>query len=407
MPKISVITPTHSNKWYERARASMLRQSEGDWEWIVLANGDFKLNFDEPDPRIRLIKSKVKSTNVGALKKEACSYASAPYIVEFDHDDELGSDCLEEVLRAFLETPAVFVYSDDARVNEDGSAATFGEAYGWETYTGLFKGEKDEVLVAHTRPALLPQNVSRIIHAPDHVRAWTKEAYDAVGGHDPELSICDDLDLMQKLFIYSGGKFHHIQKILYKYYIHGGNTWLERNKEIQNLWPLMHDARIEEMARAYCKNWCLPVIDLDSCIHEVLQIEETGGRWPYADSSVGLIVSKSSLERVQKPIHFFNEAYRVLKHGGLILIDTPSANGVASISSPLNKSVWCIQSFWNYTKADAQRHIKHLGSDCRFQEVRLREYYPSRFHIEIRSPYVKAHLAAIKDGERLHGLYEI
>jgi len=406
MAKISVITPTNSNDWYFSARKSMMRQTEKDWEWIVLVNGDFKDNFFENDLRIKIIRSTSGSTKVGALKAEACSHVTTPYAVEFDHDDELHIDCLKLVLKAFETTDAVFVYSDDAIVNKDGSAKVYGSYYGWKTYEDEFIGEKSEILTAHVRPALIPQNVSRIIHAPDHVRAWTMDAYRAVGGHDSSLSVCDDLDLMQKLWIFSGARFHHIPKILYKYIVHGENTWLKRNAEIQVLWNQMHDLKIHEMATAYCESRGTPYFSLEKNINDLSAIEEAGGKWPYDDNSVGLITSNGGLEMLKKPIHIFNEAYRVLKHGGLFLIDVPYSGGEGAFH-PANKSQWALSSFWYYTKSSNQSFIKHLGINCRFQEIKLGIYFPSDWHKKNNVSYVRAHLAAIKEGERLHGAYEI
>lgn len=409
MAKVSVITPTNSVARFQTARKSLIRQSFKDWEWVVLFNGDAQPPGEDEDPRIRLVRSRTNLPFVGALKKEACSYATSPYIVEFDHDDELSSDCLKEVVKAFETTPAVFVYSDDAVVNADGSRREpYGAWYGWSTRNEVFLGEAEEDVVVHNRPVLLPQNVSRILFAPDHVRAWKRDAYEAVGGHDSSLKICDDLDLMQKLYAYSGGKFHHIEKCLYKYVVHGENTWLKNQGEIQVKMMELHDGAIEKMTRAHCANWGLAVADLGGNfpINDLKAIEEAGGKWPLRDGSVGLIVSKGAVEQLAKPIHLMNEAYRVLAHGGLFIIEVPESPSSISFH-PANRSQWSPSSFWYYTRKQNQDFIKPLGVDCRFQEVQLSRFYPSDWHKENNLPFVRAHLAAIKDGPILHGGYHI
>jgi len=408
MAKVSVITPTNSVERFRKAKQSLLYQTEQDWEWIVLFNGGAQAPIED-DPRIRCINSRISLPFVGALKKEACSYATAPFIVEFDHDDELSRDCLEEVVKAFETTPAVFVYSDDACVNADATPRTpYSSWYGWSTRVDTFKGEKDEELMVHNRPLLIPQNVSRILFAPDHVRAWRKDAYEAVGGHDPSLKICDDLDLMQKLYAYSGGKFHYIQKCLYKYIVHGSNTWLKNQDEIQVKMMELHDKMVEPMARAHCNNWGLAIAELgvNFPINDLRAIENAGGHWPLKDSSVGLIVSKGAIEQLEKPVHLMNEAYRALVHGGLFIIEVPESPSSITFH-PANKSQWNMTSFWYFTRKQNQEFIRHLGVDCRFQEVQLSRFYPSDWHKENNLPYIRAHLAAIKDGPVLHGGYHI
>jgi len=44
---------------------------------------------------------------------------------------------------------------------------------------------------------------------------------------------------------------------------------------------------------------------------------------PYADNSFGIVFSKSLLEHLENPSNYMNEAYRVLKPGGIILTLVP------------------------------------------------------------------------------------
>lgn len=415
-PKISVITPTNSVEWYNKAKQSMLRQTLSDWEWIVLWNGNV---FEESDdPRIKCVPTQVGIPNVGALKREACTYVTSPYCVEFDHDDELSRDCLEKVLKAFEETKAIFVYSDTAHVRSDGSFEKYGADYGWKVKASVFHGEKDENVFVHESPALLPQNVSRIWYAPDHVRAWNMTAYVMANGHNASQKICDDQDLMARFYKMAPNGFHYIPECLYKYRIHGQNTWLKNNQEIQTTCLQMHDANIHDMALAYGRSKSLGCYDLGggiSCpagwtsvdVHDAEVNADLNQKWPFKDNSVAVFRAHDFIEHVKDQIHVMNEAYRCLAHGGLFLIEVPSTDGRGAFQDPSHVSFWNENSFWYYTREQQQRYIRHLGINAKFQAVRLVTYFPSQWHQENKIPYVRAHLAAIKQGPRLTGLIEV
>lgn len=413
-PKISVITPTNSLRWFHEAKHSLLWQTLQDWEWIVVFNGG--VFEQDPDPRIKCVRSAMDLPNVGALKREACLYAKAPFIVEFDHDDQLDRRALELVLNAFETSDAAFVYSNGAHVFDDGKPKTFGPEYGWKTKPMLFNGEKPQPLIGHEAPALLPQNISRIWFAPDHIRAWRADAYWAAGGHSAKHTVCDDLDLMARLYLVSGGKFRHIDACLYRYLVHGNNTWLKNQEAITAATWQMHDRNIENLALCHWRptHRCIDLgggIDSpagwEACdTHDAPVKADLNEPWPFADSSVGVFRAHDIIEHLRSPIHTMNEAWRCLTHGGLYLVEVPSTDGRGAFQDPTHVSFWNSNSFWYYTRAQQQRYVEHAGVRCKFQVVRMLNYFPSEWHRTHNIPYVKAHLAAVKDGPTLHGLSE-
>ena len=68
-------------------------------------------------------------------------------------------------------------------------------------------------------------SIGIIWYAPDHVRAWRKNIYHELGGHNPDLNICDDHELVVRSYLYT--KFKFIDKILYYY------RWLPNNDNTQ------------------------------------------------------------------------------------------------------------------------------------------------------------------------------
>lgn len=420
-PLFSIITPSNSLPWLKKAAPSVLNQVEQSWEWVILLNATSS-KPDEVhrelggDPRIKIFQ-RDSGGNVGMLKRKACAYASGRYLVELDHDDELSLDCLTELRRGFEHTSKpVFVFSDCASVTAEGAPYTYGPAYGWTYHQDVFHGAADETLLVPDHPPILPQNVAKIYHAPNHVRAWTREAYEKVGGHDETLEVCDDLDLMCKLYV--AGSYLHIPRVLYKYRVHGDNTWLKNQAKIDELNWKIYDRSIETMALTHSRRCGLEALDLGGGInspvgwtsvdvHSAMVNADLNQRWPWEDSSVGVLRAQDFVEHVKDQIHVMNEAYRVLAHGGLFIIEVPSTDGRGAFQDPSHISFWNRNSFFYYTTSATQKYIKHLGINCRFQQVRILDYYPSEWHKLHHILYTKSHLAAIKDGPRLHGLIEI
>lgn len=370
------------------------------------------------DGPVRLVVDKKIEPRVGLLKRRCCELSRGEYIVELDHDDQLSTDCLAELAFVFEHTAPVFVYSNCVRVNAEGKWDAFGDCYGWTYTLQAFHGVDglQEVQVP-VQPPLLPQNVSRIWFAPDHVRAWRTDAYWKAGGHDPSLAVCDDEDLMCRLRLL--GRFQHINKPLYRYLIHGGNTWLANQAKINDdlMWTV-HDKYIEPLALEFCRHAGVQALDLGGgidCaqgwtavdIHNASIVADLNERWPMEDNSVGALRAHDVIEHLKNPIHTMNEAWRVLCHGGLFLIEVPSTDGRGAFQDPSHVSFFNTNSFWYYTKAATQKYIKHLGVNCRFQTIRVANYFPSDWHKLHNIVYAKVHLAAVKDGPRLHGALEI
>jgi hypothetical protein len=57
---------------------------------------------------------------------------------------------------------------------------------------------------------------------PNHIRAWRKEVYHAVGGHNRRLTIADDYELIVRTFLKT--KFCHIQALGYIQYIYNNDS---------------------------------------------------------------------------------------------------------------------------------------------------------------------------------------
>lgn len=397
--KLSIFTPTHNTKYLKELEQTILQQTHKDWEWVVLLNNGAE--YESIDPRIKIYKSKQYTTSVGALKKEACSLCTGDVLVEVDHDDLLTNDCLEEVNKVFEEKQDVgFVYSDNAKLSD--SFIPYNKAYGW-TYKRFMFGDRELISMDSFKPT--PYRMSYIWFQPDHVRAWRKSVYDEVGGHNPELSICDDQELMIRTYLHS--KFYHIPKTLYVYRImnDSSNTWIKRNKEIQVKTKELHDDYIYALAERFADINDLKKIDLcggfnspkgytsiDKFNGDIVADLEKG--IPLPDNSCGVVRAHDALEHIKNSQFLMNEIHRVLAPGGILLSMTPSTDGRGAFQDPTHISFWNENSFWYYTR---EAQAKYIHQENLFWEAKLATVFPSKWHEENNISYVIARLEVKKD----------
>jgi len=407
MPFVSVFTPSHNPEWLDDCYASLKAQTYENWEWVVLLNQGAK--WAKPnDERVWVHES--KELNIGALKREAVAASEGRILVELDHDDTLEPNALEEIVRAFDEKPEViFVYGNTAQMDGDGSPNLdlFDSTHGW-TYN-----KTDDGYLEARSFAPLPSNVSYIWYAPNHPRAFLRAAYDAVGGYDGTLDICDDQDLMNRL--YQHGPFLQLNRLLYKQRIHEHNTQTdpEKNLRIQRKTVELYDQNVQANALAWAKCENLLALDLGGAHNSppgYISVDIQGDvdmkcdiseGLPYPDNSVGVIRAVDFFEHIPDKIGLMNELYRVLAHGGMILSLTPSTDGRGAFQDPTHVSYWNENSFWYYTDENMRKYVPRIETD--FKISRLHTFYPSDWHESHNISYVCANLVAVKDGPPVAG----
>ncbi len=393
--KLSIITPSHSSQHLADLEASLIDNTYHNWEWIILLNNGAEYIPPTIDTRIKVFRSEQNTKSVGALKKEACSLATGEVIVEIDHDDMITPDCLLEIVSAFQADPEIgFVYSDNAKLSD--TFRPYSDQYGWTWKAFHWRGR---ALFAMNSQPLYPGRFGYIWFAPDHVRAWRKDVYDAVGGHSPELDICDDQDLMHRLYLIT--KFHHIPKVLYVYRINGKNTWLDRNKDIQEKTVELYQKNIYNLAERFadtnglmkidlCGGFSKPVGYISIDLEDGDITADLNNGIPLPDNSCGVVRAHDALEHIKDQQQMMKEIHRVLAPGGLLLSMTPSTDGRGAWQDPTHVSFWNQNSFWYWTRPTQAKYIrneKHL-----FRECSLKTYYPSAWHQENQISYVQAHL---------------
>lgn len=220
-PKFSIITPTHCTDHLKETIDSVLENDFQDWEMHIVGNGPVTdISKFKVDERIHLsfYNGPIK---IGAIKHEAFNLGIGKYLVELDHDDLLTPDCLTELDKAITEhNEPDFIFSNGVHFM-DGTweSQTFDIRYGWRFKDFNYKGHTLKEMVSFK---MNPSTLSHINTAPDKVRVWKRSFYKNIGGHDIDLPMLDDLELMQRSYIY--GTNHHLDKCIHLYRVYRDNV---------------------------------------------------------------------------------------------------------------------------------------------------------------------------------------
>lgn len=407
---ISLITPTHNPKFLERLYNSLIRQHDKRFEWVIVPNNGVtveQLNFLPKESWIRIVPYPYENKNIGAIKNFAFRQGTGDWLAEVDHDDELVPFCTEALYRHIgQDSTAHFFYSDSIDIkSKDRISVIYDTNSGWQHY-GAYVG--NEQFVINRAFKAIPQTISRIWYAPNHIRMWKKTFYYSVGGHDNTLKALDDLDLICRTYIH--GKMSKIDYPLYIYHIHDENSFIkpELNDWIQNFTWTIYEKYISLLMEKWCSINGLTKLDLcgginKNLIYTSIDIKNADITWdlnnipwPIADNSVGVVRARDALEHMKDPIKTMTEIHRILAPGGMLLSDTPSTDGRGAFQDPTHVSFWNINSFWYYTRKETALYI---GTPVRFQATRVKNYFPSNWHETNNIPYVKAHLTALKGGD--------
>lgn len=403
MSKVSIFTPTNDSSYLPQVYASIKDQPFHEWV-IVYNNGAQPIEFN--DPRVKAHILPLAPEWVGPLKAYACEQCTGDILLELDHDDLLTPTAVQEVVDAFADPGIVFAYSNTVHATGDMKPTQrFNECYGWQYRPYMHNGT---VLDEHVSFGPTPNAISRIWFAPNHLRAFRKDAYMAVGGYNRNMRILDDLDLMCRLYV--RGRFTHIDKPLYIYRVHGKNTWLRYNAEIQQNVYRIHDQYVESLAAAWTEREGLRKLELGGRMAAAQGFEtvdlkdcdivsDLNQRWPFEDGSVGVIRSYDVFEHLKDPLHTMKELYRVLAPGGYAFIQVPSTDGRGAFQDPTHVSYWNENSFLYYTD---RRFAKYIDNPVRFQAMRL---YTTEKN-EMQVCWTRAHLVKLTD-QRMPGLVSI
>ena len=243
-PKVSIITPTYNTVDLDLPYKSLLNQTYKNWEWVIFDDSDDNdVTFNKikeiakKDHRVSVYKSDKNSGVIGDVKYRACALSEGDILVELDHDDELTSYALKEIVNAFDKNPeAGFVYTDFAEVHANGSPVSYGKnwGHGYGSYKNVTIGNK--TYNSAQAPNINPKTIRHIVASPNHARCWRRDFYFKIGGHNRKIHVADDYELMLRTFLNT--RMVRIPKLCYIQHrgdVNVSNTHKIRNKEIQRL----------------------------------------------------------------------------------------------------------------------------------------------------------------------------
>lgn len=411
--QFSIITPEHNVKnmpFLLELFESITSQTYKNWEWVLYLNGE--MTEDQLPSSIRehnqvkIFKEPTKNNNIGYLKNKAFNCGIGDILVEADHDDILIDTCLEKLNIAFQDESIGFVYSDNAVLHMTDEFKPFSELYGWTYKTFNYKGKE---LYAMNCFEASSHSVGYIWYAPDHVRSWRTSLYKELGGHNTELSICDDHELMIRTYL--NAKMLRIPEVLYIYRVTGENTWLERNEQIQIKTVELFNQYAMTLAEKDAVDKELLLVDIGGAINPkpgylTIDIEGADINFdlnkgiPLPDNSVGVLHASHVIEHLKDPVKTMSEIHRVLAHGGWAFIEVPSTDGRGAFQDPTHVSFWNENSFLYYTNSYLAQFIKN--KTIRFQEFRRETWFPNDWLKSLNVSVVTCWLVAVKeDGRRL------
>ena len=381
--KFSIITPEHDKNnipYLLELYESILKQTYDNWEWVLYVNGNCKVgNIPEEIRKNNKVKiyTGESSENIGFIKNKAFNLGRGDILVEVDHDDLISEDCLEELNKAYQDQEVGFVYSNELMYDMRSHRLPWNPEYGWTHTIQEFRGDRYFAMDSFPPSS---HSMSIIWYAPDHIRTWRKSVYQQVNGHDPNLNICDDHDLIIRTYLVS--KFKFIPKILYYYRFlpNENNTQLKRLDSIQEKTFEIFHKYAYQIAEHDAEKGNLLKVDISPIYNRRNGYLSIGGEnsdvqcdlnngIPLDDNSVFVLNASDILQKLKNPIHIMSEIYRVLCDGGWAFIQVPSTDGRGAFQDPTHITYWNQNSFWYYTRSDKAQFIKN--NSIRFQEYRL------------------------------------
>ena len=208
-PLISVVMPVYNvvPKYLQAAIESIERQWYTNWEICISDDASTNKKTKNFLKKIRKHKKiKVtflkKNVNISGASNAALALAEGEYIALMDNDDELTPNAFYEVVKAINSHNAEFIYSDEDKLEEDGTFST-----------------------PHFKPDFSP-DMFLSHNYMSHLGVIKHSLLKEVGGWTVGVEGAQDYDLYLKV-LEKTDKIHHIQKVLYHWRKVPGSTAAE------------------------------------------------------------------------------------------------------------------------------------------------------------------------------------
>ncbi len=226
---VSFFTPIYNTgSRLIRLWESIKAQTNTNWEWVIVNDSTdsgktLKIaeSIAKTDNRVKIYDFRKKSDGIiGESKYRAAMLCSGSILAEIDHDDFIMPNSAQLLIDAFKKYPdAGFAYTDCVEILDDFKTTLMypdGFCFGY----GKYRQEEHLGIMMNINesPSINPKTIRHIVGIPNHIRAWKRDVYLQLGGHNRRLSIADDYELVLRTFLVT--KFVRIKKNCYLQFIY-------------------------------------------------------------------------------------------------------------------------------------------------------------------------------------------
>ena len=259
-PRFSIFTPIYkTGERILRTYEGLKNQRWTNWEWVVLDDSPDEETFKivkeiaKKDYRVKLHRVyPLSGGNVGLAKHRAAMLCEGDWLVELDHDDYLTSECLSISNDAIEKhSDAGFLYTNCSEIYEDGEPKYYDH-----DWTGNWYARNDNFfdfgyaghtwvnvdgakVLAHHYPDINPLSIRFNITMPNHARMWERNLYHKIGGHNKNMPVADDLEILIRTFLNT--RMIHLKKVLYFQYNNRNSTVDNNAQDINRRARLIRD----------------------------------------------------------------------------------------------------------------------------------------------------------------------
>lgn len=198
-PKVSIIVPVYNTneKWLRLCIESVLRQVYDNWELCIVDGGSTERHirrvleeYAKQDARIT-VKFLTENKGIAGNSNEAFGIANGEFVGFLDHDDELASSALYEVVKLLQKDQDIdFIYSDEDKISLSGKR-----------------------LDPHFKPDWSPDTLYSCNYI-SHFSVIRKSIIEELGGFREGYDGSQDYDLFLRV-VERTQKIAHIPKVLY------------------------------------------------------------------------------------------------------------------------------------------------------------------------------------------------
>ncbi|WP_250657395.1 glycosyltransferase [Alkalimarinus coralli] len=199
-PLFSIVVPLYNTPLdlLEKMIGSVESQWYPHWQLILADDAspsasvkDYLKNITHPSIELLYLE---ENQGIAGATNAAIDQARGDYIVLLDHDDELTDDCLFELAKCIKRDNPDFIYSDEDKIDPDGSFTQ-----------------------PHFKPGWSPDTMMSTMYTC-HVACIRKSLLNEVGGLRSQYDGCQDWDLVLRI-TEATNRISHIPKVLYHWRI--------------------------------------------------------------------------------------------------------------------------------------------------------------------------------------------